>query len=329
MLFLAFINGYPMTDAAGNIIKEHKTITARGPDLSITKIGNPDPKVIVANDLTYTIKVTNYGPSDAPGVIVTDTLPPGVTFKSALTTQGTYNSGTGVWTAGIILNGGFATLTLVVNINAPAVDGTVLTNNVAVKCDILDPDTSNNVATEITEVLAPIIKVTKTDSLSGAVNPGDTIKYTTVITNSGNGPATGVIFTDTPDMNTTLVVGSVTTTGGFVTKGNIAGNIVEVNIGTIAALSNVTVTFTVTVNKPLWEPQIVNQGIVKGATIVTLKTNDPDTALSDDPTVTLVKASSPVHGPSMSDWGIVALTVLIGIAMFRVIRRREQRSDIH
>jgi uncharacterized repeat protein (TIGR01451 family) len=319
------INGNPMTDSAGNIIKEHKTITARGPDLVITKTDNPDP-VIVGTDLTYIITVKNNGPSDATGVVVTDTLPAGVTFKSALPAPGTYNSGTGVWTVGNLANGGTATLNLMVNINAPAVDGTVLTNVVKITgCNPVDPDTTNNEATQTTKVLAPIIKVTKTDSLSGAVNPGDTIKYTTVITNSGNGPATGVIFTDTPDMNTTLVVGSVTTTGGFVTKGNIAGNIVEVNIGTIAALSNVTVTFTVTVNKPLWEPQIVNQGIVKGATIVTLKTNDPDTALSDDPTVTLVKASSPVHGPSMSDWGIVALTVLIGIAMFRVIRRRENR----
>lgn len=57
---------------------------------------------------------------------------------------------------------------------------------------------------------AVTIAATKTDFLqndadgSGGPTPGDTIRYTVVITNSGDTDATGVIFDDTPDPNTTL-----------------------------------------------------------------------------------------------------------------------------
>ncbi|PYR53835.1 MAG: hypothetical protein DMF91_27750, partial [Acidobacteria bacterium] len=43
---------------------------------------------------------------------------------------------------------------------------------------------------------------------TGKANVGDTIRYTTTITNSG-GDATGVHFSDTPDANTTLDGGSI------------------------------------------------------------------------------------------------------------------------
>ncbi|HNJ42452.1 MAG TPA: Ig-like domain-containing protein, partial [Acidobacteriota bacterium] len=61
----------------------------------------------------------------------------------------------------------------------------------------------------------PIITATKTDALQndvdtdGAADPGDRLRYTVVITNSGGGNATGVNFSDTIGASTTLVAGSV------------------------------------------------------------------------------------------------------------------------
>ena len=46
-------------------------------DLSLTKIGTPEP-VKVGNQLTYTLTLTNHGPSNATGVTIVDTLPAGV-----------------------------------------------------------------------------------------------------------------------------------------------------------------------------------------------------------------------------------------------------------
>lgn len=51
-------------------------------DLTVVKYGEPNP-VQAGMPLTYTIVVTNHGPRSAENVIVTDQLPPGVTFRTA------------------------------------------------------------------------------------------------------------------------------------------------------------------------------------------------------------------------------------------------------
>lgn len=56
---------------------------------------------------------------------------------------------------------------------------------------------------------APNITATKSHTPPGSANPGDTLTYTVVISNSGASDATGVNFSDTIDPNTTLVPGSV------------------------------------------------------------------------------------------------------------------------
>ncbi len=135
----------------------------------------------------------------------------------------------------------------------------------------------------------------------GNIDPGDTVRYTVTITNSGSGQDTGVIFADTPDSNTTLVVGSVTTTQGTVTTGNTAGDTtVAVDVGTIAGNGGtVTITFDVTVNDPLGAGvmSISNQGEVDTGTDTDIPTDDPDDPTNDpndpsdpsDPTIDVVQ----------------------------------------
>ncbi|HKQ07129.1 MAG TPA: HYR domain-containing protein [Blastocatellia bacterium] len=66
-----------------------------------------------------------------------------------------------------------------------------------------------------TAPLAALVSATKSYQLDTDVDgdtkadPGDTLKYTVTITNSGSDPATDVMFSDTIDPNTTLVPGSV------------------------------------------------------------------------------------------------------------------------
>src|SRR5207244_9127416 len=55
------------------------TVGARSADLSLVKSAAPSP-VTPGTELTYTLTATNAGPSDAPSVSVTDTVPAGTTF---------------------------------------------------------------------------------------------------------------------------------------------------------------------------------------------------------------------------------------------------------
>jgi uncharacterized repeat protein (TIGR01451 family)/CSLREA domain-containing protein len=115
-------------------------------DLEISKADSPDP-VTVGDNLTYTITVTNRGPDAATNVVVTDTLPSGVTFVSA-SPGCVHAAGVVTCNLGNIPAGGSVTITIVVTVTAP---GTI-SNTATVTSDTLDPNTANNSDAEPTEV---------------------------------------------------------------------------------------------------------------------------------------------------------------------------------
>jgi uncharacterized repeat protein (TIGR01451 family)/CSLREA domain-containing protein len=115
-------------------------------DLEISKVDSPDP-VTVGENLTYTITVTNRGPDAAANVVVTDTLPSGVTFVSA-SPECVHVAGVVTCNLGNIPAGGSVTITIVVTPTAP---GTI-SNTARVTSDTLDPNTDNSSDEEPTEV---------------------------------------------------------------------------------------------------------------------------------------------------------------------------------
>src|SRR5439155_1290378 len=96
---------------AGDNTATFDTTVATSADLAITKTESPNPGT-VNNPITYTLVVHDNGPSDAQSVTVTDSLPAGVTFVSATSSQGTVGQSGGVVTGhlGALANAGTATI---------------------------------------------------------------------------------------------------------------------------------------------------------------------------------------------------------------------------
>jgi uncharacterized repeat protein (TIGR01451 family) len=121
-------------------------------DLAITKTDSPDP-VKGGQNLTYTIVVTNNGPSTATGVTMTDQLPKNAGFASATTTKGSCNAKPSkalvTCALGDMTGGTSATVTIVVK--SPT-KGTITNTASVTATSPPDPNPSNNTATATTTV---------------------------------------------------------------------------------------------------------------------------------------------------------------------------------
>lgn len=115
-------------------------------DLAVTVTDAPDPVYVVSN-LTYTVTVTNLGPSEAASVVVTDSLPASVNFISA-SPGCTYSNGAVTCSIGSLNPGTATNLTIIV---APTAPGS-LTNTVLVSSAVADPVAGNNAASTVTTV---------------------------------------------------------------------------------------------------------------------------------------------------------------------------------
>jgi uncharacterized repeat protein (TIGR01451 family) len=189
---------------ADNTASQTTGVTTRA-DLGVTKLDKPDP-VIAGPTLTYTVTVANPGPSDAVGVVFTDTLPSNVVYQSS--------SGAG-WAC--TLNGANLRCERSTNLVAGTHDRVVITshvksaatgmlsNSVLVRSSTLDTLPGNNLFLETTEVQAAAdLKISKVDTID-PVAPGTGMAYTIVITNSGPSDAVGVKITDTLPLGVSYV----------------------------------------------------------------------------------------------------------------------------
>lgn len=88
----------------------------------------PNPKA--GSQVTYTYTYTNNGSVPATGMMITNLLPPSLSFVSATTSQGTFNSSANpiVWNIGTVAPGGTITVTLIVKISTSVTPGTVIGN---------------------------------------------------------------------------------------------------------------------------------------------------------------------------------------------------------
>jgi len=200
-------------------------------DLAVTKSGPTDTIAGDSANPTYTITLTNNGPSDAQGVMLTDPLPAGETFVSQTQTSGPVfalgSTDSSISdTIATLAAGASASFTVVVQVSPSVLDGTVLSNMATVGSNTTDPDPTNNTSTVKTTVHALTdLGITKTDDQTN-VAPGSAVTYTIVVTNAGPSDAIGAAVVDMlPDTLTNATFTATATGGasGFTASGS--GNI--------------------------------------------------------------------------------------------------------
>lgn len=219
-------------------------------DLSLTKThaGN----FSAGQNGLYTLRVSNgAGRQREDNVVtVTDTLPAGMTFVSG--------TGTG-WSCGAtgqvvtcthapFLDPGlsYPDITLTVAVGAGAAASSV--NTATVSSASYDINAANNTASDTTVVLLPDLSTSTlavTDLNGGEADPGDTLRYTLTITNTGGAPAvlagaTAGLPINTASLSVVSLPPGATSTSTS-TQLNVAG--INVPVG-----ASVTILYTVVVS---------------------------------------------------------------------------------
>src|SRR5207244_10504373 len=228
---------------------------------------------------TYTITLTNNGPSTVPaGVVVKDTIPANTTGS---TTDGRCviaGSVVTCTTTAALTPSGSTTfnLTLAVAADYP---GTSLTNTATIDSSpVTDPTPGNNSGSDTDTVTTSAnLSITKTDGET-AVTAGDgaTHTYTITVSNAGPSNASGVSISDSWAAG--FSQGTITPSQGTCTT----GPNFTCALGTVASGSNATVTVSYTVPAGTTGDQ-TNTVTVSSGTTDPVTTND---TASDTDTVT-------------------------------------------
>jgi uncharacterized repeat protein (TIGR01451 family) len=277
-------------------------------DLAVTKSFTPaSPLTVntapgnVASGLTYTVTVTNIGPSTARMVVLEDDLRGDVQITGITTTPAPVPPTTGcnagtpgnaglptICNLGDLAAGATATVTITTAVRADTPDGTTIFNDAEVRSDTFDPNNNNNrtsVATVITNNAD--LSVAKTDTPDPVVS-GALLTYSITVGNAGPSRAMNTVLEDFLPQGVTITNISwvVAATPPCVTDDQQGAQHITCNLGNALpppAGSPVTLTVTVRVGS-----NVVNGTILHNEARVRSTTPDPNSLNNTSSTTTTV-----------------------------------------
>jgi uncharacterized repeat protein (TIGR01451 family) len=245
-------------------------------DLVADKSATTDP-VIAGTNETYTLSVTNNGPSDAQNVTLTDATPTNTTFVSlaqntgpafTCTTPPSGGIGNVSCTLATLPAGASATFSFVVHVSPSAPDGSTLSNTASVSSSTTDPNPGNNATTITTGVIARAdLSITKSQ-MSSLVIADTNETYNLSVTNNGPSDAQNVTLTDATPTNTTFVSFVQNTGSAFTCTTPASGGTgnVSCTLATLAVGASATFTLVVRIS-PVDTPSISNTASIAASTI--------------------------------------------------------------
>lgn len=157
-------------------------------------------------ELTYAIAVENNGNATATNVVITDTLPEGVEFKSA-SNEGKMVDGTVTWNIGELTAGAEKEVTVTVSVADDATVDEKITNTAFVTSDDEKEPKKDTVTTEVTTKQTPVdpvdpkptpaAKLVVDKAAPATVKQGGELTYTITVENKGDAAAKNVVIKDT------------------------------------------------------------------------------------------------------------------------------------
>ncbi|HGG0587333.1 TPA: cell surface protein, partial [Bacillus cereus] len=243
-----------VSNAVSTTINSAILTTQKSADKSIVSVGDT---------ITYTTTITNTGNTAATNITFTSAIPASITFiPNSFTINGVQQSGAqpalGV-TIPNIAPGETVTVTFQVNVISVPPSNSIMGNDTILYSYTVDPNgtpITTSISTNIVTnpVLDAMITMVKSVDQT-LVTLGDTITYTTILTNSGNTNATNITFTDLIPDGTTFITDSVTIDG--ITQIGLNPN-TGITIGLIAPNSSISIAFQVTATSTPVQNPIVN-----------------------------------------------------------------------
>jgi len=191
--------------------------------LSLRAVGTP-AQVLAGSNVTYSIQITNNGTHMATGVRLVDTLPPGATFVSAVSSQGVCGHTNGVVTcnfgdvAGDIETNVVVNATIVAQLN----QGGTATNTLSVLTFGPDENPADNTVKVQTTVSTSADLAVTMSATPGLVVLSNNVTYTLTLTNLGTSSAgsaslTNVLPSGLAFVSATPTLGSCSHSSGRVT----------------------------------------------------------------------------------------------------------------
>ncbi|RDY26564.1 DUF11 domain-containing protein [Romboutsia weinsteinii] len=163
-------------------------------DIGVTKTSNTDTAV-PGEEFSYTIEVTNAGPSDSQDVTLRDNIPATILNPEFSVDGGiTFEPWTGSLSLGT-LNVGEVRAIIIRGIVSQTAVGVII-NTATVTSPTPDPNPDNNTSTDETPVTPTAdISVVKQSNEPVAM-PGEVLSYTIEVANAGPAISQGVVLTD-------------------------------------------------------------------------------------------------------------------------------------
>ncbi|HSS49057.1 MAG TPA: hypothetical protein VLX28_08925 [Thermoanaerobaculia bacterium] len=283
-------------------------------DLAITKIH--DPAVLAPGQaMAYVLTVRNNGPSDVPGTTVTDSLPNALLSPHCVGANRldcTFLGNNLNIAVGPLPVGSEAVYRIEGQLTSQCISILSNTATVSPAPGIVDPDLSNNTATDTTAVQSPPGVSIHCSGVSDAFE-GDFVTFTYVLTNGGpNAQADnpGAEFTDTLPAGLTLV--TATASSGTVTT---AANTVSWN-GSIPVCGTVTINVQATVNAGTAGTTLCSQGTV----FFDADGDGIDESNASDTCCVSIHATPKI--PTLGPAGLAALVILLACVALLRLRRR-------